>query len=815
MMDENSPGKRGDNESMDVAAQNSLLINGNDDDNDNNNDDDNINDATIMETLDNNLFLTQPDDLDCLFPDALLDECETEQQHEVSSSSGQSVFTRVTIQLPTQTPTSWIQVAPPTLYSRGCSPKKQVSYLVEADVHGSPKKQTPCFVEAGNGVSPSQLPSVPHTSPSSHTHFSQNFHHSTQSSMNKVIEEELAASFDYLTLCQENEKIKTEKSSLQRSLEVLTVKLKHLNLKNKRQRNEKQTVTKLKRQLNDVTLKNVQLLNRIEQQNQDYNVLQVEQEALSKDLVVVKDRLQGFLDGEVSSKLSKLQAANDMLLKQRQALMASVRHLEGTVSSIRTSSRSQTVVIDKQHSEIKEMQSKLTDASSQLQVSREEIIALQQQQRDVVDTASSPIPFPSEITIVHSFSEASTVSQRALSPRPPLLRSSSSSSSSSSPVILSSGLPALRARPRYAYRTPDQSDDTEDMVTEEPVSLLPVIEEGDTPEQMDEDWSASILNSQSSSPATAIFPPSYDLSSSSHFSNIEARHHAARIFSIHLHSGLFKPGALVEAEGFVRQIQITTLSFFTKLQHMFPHFLKGSHKVDYDNMLFIKNLTNLLRQPRSPMALRQIIFSITSSFEFPAASEGQAQWLFPHFEFGSVFANRVFDLEKKAFRKTALRFLLMLLSPFFHQSWMVCAVFNVDYDKTFLQNVQPSNTSFTKGSVYFLLLLAVAYSHMHECPYKFGRPAISSSGVLEIDRFAGHPTSDHLRTLQRATSFPEQLLSRLLSISPADYYEEGMRKLVNQDKEHMRKLFKKFLVPTMKKKIEQSMTCLRRTRPSL
>ena len=52
---------------MDVAAQNSLLINGNDDDNDNNNDDDNINDATIMETLDNNLFLTQPDDLDCLF----------------------------------------------------------------------------------------------------------------------------------------------------------------------------------------------------------------------------------------------------------------------------------------------------------------------------------------------------------------------------------------------------------------------------------------------------------------------------------------------------------------------------------------------------------------------------------------------------------------------------------------------------------------------------------------------------------------------------------------------------------------------------
>ena len=123
-----------------------------------------------------------------------------------SSSSGHSVFTRVTIQLPTQTPTSWIQVAPPTLYSRGCSPKKQVSYLAEAVVRGSPKKQTPCFVEAGNGVSASQLPSV--TSPSTHTHSSPNFHLSTQSSMNKVIEEELTASLDYLTLCQENEKIK-------------------------------------------------------------------------------------------------------------------------------------------------------------------------------------------------------------------------------------------------------------------------------------------------------------------------------------------------------------------------------------------------------------------------------------------------------------------------------------------------------------------------------------------------------------------------------------------------------------------------------
>ena len=239
MMDENSPGKRRNNESMDVAAENSLLnsellINDNDDNNDDNNDNDNnedgnIDDATIMETLDNNLFLTQPDDLECLFPDALLDECETEQQNEISSSSGRSVYTRVTIQLPTKTPTSWIQVAPPTLFSRGCSPKNQVLYLAEADVRGSPKKQTPCFVEAGNGVSASQLPSV--TSPSSHTHSSPNFHHSTQSSMNKVIEEELAASLDYLTLCQENEKIKSEKSSLQRSLEVLTV---HQNLRRKK-----------------------------------------------------------------------------------------------------------------------------------------------------------------------------------------------------------------------------------------------------------------------------------------------------------------------------------------------------------------------------------------------------------------------------------------------------------------------------------------------------------------------------------------------------------------------------------------------------
>ena len=105
----------------------------------------------------------------------------------------------------------------------------------------------------------------------------------------------------------------------------------------------------------------------------------------------------------------------------------------------------------------------------------------------------------------------------------------------------------------------------------------------------------------------------------------------------------------------------------------------------------------------------------------------------------------------------------------------------------------------------------VIYANMSEAPHSFGRPATSPSGVFSVTTFEGHPSPENLRTLNVATSAPETLLSALLTMSPADYYEGGSKKLIQQDKNHLQKLFAPYLTADKKKKIATVMSHMRAT----
>ena len=705
------------------------------------------------------------------------------------SSSG-DVHTSITITLPTQATTSQIRVSAPTL-PIGSSLMKQARCPVEDITHGKVSARShespppPSLYTSPSLTQPSPPPALPplFSSPRSQT-----------SSVQRVIEEELASAMDFLTLCQEHAKIKQEKLDLQRSFASVTQKLKTLTLKTKKQKRDVQSSMKLRRQITDLTNKNVQLLTRIEQQNTDYTDLQVQHEVTVQDLAIAKETMQELLGDGVQNKISKLQASNEMLLQQRSALMMSVQHLESTVKSVKICNAAQTKELNQQQRQLGESQQQLSNTSVQLQDALKQVAELQNHQKSTLDKAVSTNLEVSQVTVIAV--SPPVTSTRAVSP-PPMMPTKR-------PAPTLTTTCCLRARPRFSYRGIDDYVSEKDDVSE--LSRLPVIQE-----QPEGDGSEEMMLSPAVSSTTFTFPPPYDLPSIPAFCTVLARHHIERIYSVHLHAHLFTPDSLHTAERFVRGVHLSTLLMFSRLQSVFPYFLKDNHRTDYETMNFIRKLTNVLRVPRTSEQLKELVFSFTEEGDFPALPLDMAKWILPSFDNASVFTDRIFDKERKAFRKPALRFICMLLAPFFHQAWLICAVVSVDYDRTFGHHLQPPNTTFAKGAVYFLLLLTSIYSQMHDAPHQYGRPATSATGLFCVDAFAGNPSADNLRALQTATSSPQALLTILLTMPPSDYYEGGSKKLVQQDKNHLQKLFASHLTEDKKRRLAAAMTHLRAT----
>ena len=120
------------------------------------------------------------------------------------------------------------------------------------------------------------------------------------------------------------------------------------------------------------------------------------------------------------------------------------------------------------------------------------------------------------------------------------------------------------------------------------------------------------------------------------------------------------------------------------------------------------------------------------------------------------------------------------------------------------------HSNFEKGAVYFTILLAVVYAEMMENPTKYGRPAVSVTGVLEMVPGMGHPGQETLRTLCTMTMFPGALLEYLLQLSPTEYYEKGTTKLIETEKRHIRRLYQNFLTDAEKRRTEASINYLKK-----
>ena len=292
--------------------------------------------------------------------------------------------------------------------------------------------------------------------------------------------------------------------------------------------------------------------------------------------------------------------------------------------------------------------------------------------------------------------------------------------------------------------------------------------------------------------------PQWPLEDVPHHPRFEGRPPTSQVITISIHPQMMAPERLADSYH-----SVTTLKEQVNLNHRLleqglPHLVTSQmawdqHGADRDLLV---QVARYLAIPRKPSDLTNCLRDLAADETFPSDQvkeeirRASARWVFPDMTLGSSILLKIFDPAARHYRRFAIRFLLIILTPAYHVHFTKLAMLggHIEQVCSFLFGPRTDST-FVQASLHLLITLATAMSMAFYQPDKMGLPATNPAGVLPVDQ-DGAPSTDHLRLLQSMTGFRANVIDFVNSLHQRSYmFNDVASHIEKKEKPALKKLF--------------------------
>ena len=292
--------------------------------------------------------------------------------------------------------------------------------------------------------------------------------------------------------------------------------------------------------------------------------------------------------------------------------------------------------------------------------------------------------------------------------------------------------------------------------------------------------------------------PNWPLLDTPDHSRFTGRMAVAQVITVPLHARMMDPEKLAESYHCITMLRDQVSYHHRLIEQALPQLVDSKlawdqHGADRDLLV---QVARFLAIPRKPLDLTAALRDMAEAGPFPTdemkeqIKQSAARWVFPDMTLGSSILLKIFDPAARHYRRYAIRFLLILLTPAYHIHFTKLAMLGGNIEKacSFLFGPRTGAT-FAQTSLHLLVTLATAMSTALHQPDSLGMPATNPAGILLVDH-DGSPSTDHLRLLQSMTGFKADIIDFINTLSQRSYmFNDVASHIERKEKPSLKKLF--------------------------
>ena len=278
----------------------------------------------------------------------------------------------------------------------------------------------------------------------------------------------------------------------------------------------------------------------------------------------------------------------------------------------------------------------------------------------------------------------------------------------------------------------------------------------------------------------------------------ENRAAVAQVVTTPIHALLMEPRQLEESYGYIKDLGQQVNHNCRLVEQMVPQIWSSQLSWDQygnDRDLLVK-VVRWLSIPRKPLDLTNELTRLATSGTFQSDEVNMeicktgARWVFPDMMTGSKILEKIFDPTARHFRRWAIRFLMVILTPAYHVHFTRLAATGYQMEQGCVFFFGPrAGGSFVKATLHLVVTLATAMANASYKPDCLGLPATNPEGTLPVGA-DGAPTKEQLRLLQNQTGFRENIIEFVDNLEQREFmYNDIGAHIDKREKPALKKLF--------------------------
>ena len=278
----------------------------------------------------------------------------------------------------------------------------------------------------------------------------------------------------------------------------------------------------------------------------------------------------------------------------------------------------------------------------------------------------------------------------------------------------------------------------------------------------------------------------------------DSRAALSQVVTVPINALLMEPSQLADSYLYVTALKNQVNHNFRLLEHMVPQLRESTinwdqHGPDRDLLVRVARYLAIPRRPEELTATLQQLAESGAFMSDTVSNEIQratARWILPDMTLGSPILPRIFDASARHFRRFAIRFLLVILTPAYHFHFTRMAVLGTHMEQGCAFFFGPrAGSSFPTSALHLLVTLSTAMATALDRPDKLGLPATNPAGILPVE-LDGAPSTDQLRLLQSQTGFKEDIILFINDLDHRHYmYNDVAGHIDKKEKPALKKLF--------------------------